>query len=205
MTFRRVRRLALWAKQGAFQENVECVSQATAARRGRFGRIEPRDEVAAMARRERLKRPPRLGMRFQAASEVRWERKLSRFAVDAKLDADKVTNVGARGFAQSRVDLHAKTAAAGRHQSGARQFAVHDGNHRDVLGFCRFDFCGCAASSSHLLLKLANDVVGHVDVPHHPDAIDRGLKTMEFDRHTQRRLSVKNKKAGPKNWTGLWF
>lgn len=141
-----------------------------------------------MAGREGLEGFPRFGMPSQAGLKVGREGKLARFAVEMHLDADEITRIGARRLAQRRIDLHAEAAASGGDERGAGELAVHDSDYRDVL---RLRALTAGIRAPHLLLQLSRDIIRHVNVPHHPDAINRRLKTVRFVRHAQRGLSYK--------------
>jgi hypothetical protein len=154
-----------------------------------------------MARRERLKRFPSLWVRFQAGVEIGREGKVPRLAVEAQFHADQIANVGACCLAQRRIDLHAEASATGRDESGTRELAVHDGRDWDVLRRRRLALCACGTRGSHLPLKFACNLIRHINVPHHPDAVDGRLEAMGLRRWSYAR-PAHGAETGYRNWMG---
>ena len=81
-------------QQGAFEQHIDGAAEPASPRFGRFGRVKPLDELAAVTRREPFKSFPRFRVILQTFAQVGGNRKSSRSQVQPEFDAHDIARVG---------------------------------------------------------------------------------------------------------------
>src|SRR6202041_224017 len=164
--------------------------------------------MPAMPSGELVESPARCGILFQRQAQVSGNGLFPRRAVQSKLDAADAANVGAGGLTQTRIELdgggpltqsgmegEAAAPAASRHHGNARAASIHNRDDGHVfrlpwLAARVGRFARLACSVGFFAAKLRDQRVGngcrHIDVAHHPDFVDRGLKFLCWRWHRSR-------------------
>jgi hypothetical protein len=109
-------------------------------------------------------------MAIQGGAQVSGDGMLARVAVERKLNANHLADIGTRSLTQDGIELHAVMTGTGRYKGGSRGLPIDASDYGNV--FVR-SYAGVAlAIAGFRRIDGCHGGVRNVDIPQHPNAVN---------------------------------